>query len=124
MMAIVFGVADEAKAATPIATCPYTIASPGSYVLTKNLTVAGTCITISANAVVLDMQRHTITGNGTGNGITDGGFFQAIVIANGTVQDFETGIVMNNSHPVTLTGMTVQKNLSRMRKKSVLESSL
>jgi hypothetical protein len=113
-MAMLFGIADTAKAATPIATCPYAITSPGSYVLTKNLTVAGTCITISANTVTLDMQSHTITGNGTGNGITDGGgFFQAIVIANGTVQDFETGVVMNSSYPVTLTGMTVQKNLNQ-----------
>jgi hypothetical protein len=62
--------------------------------------------------VTLDLQGHTITGNGTGNGITDGGFSdQAIVIVNGTIQNFGGAISVNFSHPVTITGMTVQKNV-------------
>jgi hypothetical protein len=95
----------------PISGCPYTITAPGNYILTKNLTSAGTCIAIQADNVTVDLQGHTITGNGTGFGITDGGFDDSdLVIANGTVQDFSGAIIVNSSHPVTISGMTIQKN--------------
>src|SRR5258708_7018561 len=94
-----------------ISTCPYIITSSGNYIVTKNLNSAGTCITIQADNVTIDLQGHTITGNGTGNGITDGGRSdQNIVIANGTVQSFGGAIIVNFSHPVTISGLTVQKN--------------
>jgi hypothetical protein len=55
-----------------ISTCPITVSASGVYTVTKNLTATGTCITITAAAnVVIDLHGHTITGNGTGNGITD-----------------------------------------------------
>jgi hypothetical protein len=102
-----------AWAATTISACPYTIATPGDYVLRANLTAAGTCITIAANTVTIDLRRHTITGNGTGFGITDGGaLVQAIVIANGTIQNFDTGIgfVGQVSFPITITEMAIREN--------------
>ena len=96
---------------TPISGCPYTITAPGSYILTKNLTSAGTCIAIQADNVTIDLQGHTITGNRTGFGITDAGAGDRdLVIANGTIQDFRGAIIVNTSHPVTISGMTLQKN--------------
>jgi hypothetical protein len=102
-----------ADAQTAISGCPYTITAPGNYILTNNLTSAGTCIMIQADNVAIDLQKHKLTGNGTGFGITDGRVDQNIVIANGTIEKFGGGIEVNLSYPVTITGMTVQQNLGR-----------
>jgi hypothetical protein len=58
---------------TSIPSLPYTIAAPGTYVLTKNLSYpaqtgfAINILTTLAGPVVLDFQGHTITGGGAGN---------------------------------------------------------
>jgi hypothetical protein len=71
--------APVAWAATPttISACPYTITAPGAYILTKNLTAVGvSCITIAApgiDYVAIDLEGHSITGDGTG-GVGIGGF--------------------------------------------------
>ena len=66
---------------------------------------------IEVSNVTIDLQGYTITGNGTGNAITDGGNNDHdMVIANGTIQHFGLAILANQSHPVTISGMTVQKN--------------
>jgi hypothetical protein len=115
-MALLLGIGTPlgaAWAATTISTCPYTIATSGDYVLAANLKAAGTCITIAANTVTINLHGHKITGNGTGFGITDGGsFVQAIVIANGVIQNFDTGIYFGApfSHPITITEVSVQNN--------------
>ncbi len=64
-----------------ISACPTTISTPGTYTVTKNLKATGTCITVATSAtpsgtlnnvdIVIDLHGHTITGNGTGSGITD-----------------------------------------------------
>ncbi|MCX6777921.1 MAG: right-handed parallel beta-helix repeat-containing protein, partial [Candidatus Micrarchaeota archaeon] len=51
--------------ANPISACPYSMNSPGTYVLTQNLTASGTCITVNSANVVLDCMGHSITGVGT-----------------------------------------------------------
>jgi len=48
---------------------PFVITEPGVYYVVKDLTVNGDGITILANNTVLIGYGHTITGNGTGNGI-------------------------------------------------------
>jgi hypothetical protein len=98
-----------AAAPTPISGCPYTITAPGNYILAKNLTSAGTCIAIQAANVAIDLQGHTITGSGTGLGIT-ATQVDNLVIANGTVQNFSLAILVNLSRSVTISGMTIQKN--------------
>jgi len=48
--------------------CGTTITTPGTYVLTSNLsTTSGTCITITASNVVLDCQGYWISGMGGGS---------------------------------------------------------
>jgi Right handed beta helix region len=98
-----------AAAPTPISVCPYTITAPGNYMLAKNLTSPGSCIAIQAANVAIDLQGHTITGNGTGSGIT-AAQFDNLVIANGTVQNFSLAILVNLSRSVTISRMTIQKN--------------
>jgi hypothetical protein len=57
--------ATAARAETTIASLPYTISSPGLYVLSQNLQSnipSGNAITINASNVVLDFRGHSITG--------------------------------------------------------------
>jgi hypothetical protein len=86
---------------TQISTCPYTIAAPGNYVVAKDLSSAGTCINFvpPISGVSLDLQRHSITGNGTGIGIAclttgDPTLINCanVIIVNGTVSKFANGI--------------------------------
>jgi len=112
--------AAAAPAATPspITSCPYTISAPGSYAVVNNLVSSGTCITILANGVILDLQGHTITGNGTGHGIIDnqrGGDSTApvqtdITIKNGVISHFGTGVATSGTEFATITEIIAQQN--------------
>jgi hypothetical protein len=96
-----------AQAARPISisACPYTITAPGNYVVARNLSATGTCITIapSTNNVTLDLQGDRITGNGTGYGIVclPNNFSDRcdhILIANGTISKFSGGIFLEGNY--------------------------
>jgi parallel beta-helix repeat protein len=92
--ALGLGAAMREAEATPAAIkhCT-TITASGSYVLKKSLTHVGTCIVVAADFVTLDLDGQTLQGNGTGSGISDGGFVQqGTVVRNGTVTNFATGI--------------------------------
>jgi hypothetical protein len=82
---------DQVEPRTPITSVPHTIASSGSYYLTKNLTAAGTAITISVDDVALDLCGFTLTGPGSG---TNYGIYmnarKNIEIRNGTIKSFGT----------------------------------
>jgi parallel beta-helix repeat protein len=110
-----------AAAATPISACPYMITAPGSYVVTQNLTAAQTCISISTNNVAIDLQGHSITGNGLGGPsyASNYGIFtncdvaggcSKIMVANGTIQNFNEGMLLEGNFQ-TISGMTVQQNV-------------
>ena len=87
------GVMVPAASAADITACPFTITVPGTYEVTKNLTSAGTCIKVEVSKVAIDLKGHKITGNGTGSGITDDGFFvEAVAISHGRITDFDDGI--------------------------------
>lgn len=87
----------SALAATDINTC-LTISTPGSYRVTKNLTANGNCIVISTSFVTIELDGHTLTGNGTGFGISASSTtsfnnaHQAIKIRNGIITNFQVGI--------------------------------
>jgi hypothetical protein len=84
---------------TPISSAPFTIAAPGSYYLTTNLTVSGgDAITIAANGVTLDLNGFTIASTaasaaGTGISINN---VRNLAILNGFIQ----GGVTNNGSGV------------------------
>ncbi len=70
-----------------------TINNSGSYILTKNLTAIGNCLVVGADNVTIDLDGWTISGNGTGSGITDGGAGRKnIAIRNGVITNFDVGI--------------------------------
>ena len=110
----------QGAAPTVISACPFEITAPGNYVVAKDLTSVGTCISIGTISVSIDLQGHTLTGNSTGGGIVaQGGAIPPsgthIVISNGTIQKFGEGILANSvagpaNGAMEIVGMTIQKN--------------
>ena len=85
---------DQVEPRTPITSVPITISQSGSYYLTKNLTAAGTAITVDANNVTIDLCGFTLAGpdSGTNYGIYMNGR-KNVEIRNGTIRDFgDSGI--------------------------------
>jgi parallel beta-helix repeat protein len=84
-----------------IAVLPYTISKPGSYIVTRDLTLTTldtSGITITTGSVTLDLNGHRLKGPGktagvTGSGIGIPGYVNNIIIQNGTVCDWRsTGV--------------------------------
>jgi hypothetical protein len=94
---------------TAISACPYTVTAAGNYVVTRDLTASGDCINIISGQVTIDLQGHSITGNGTkGVGILGGA--DHIVVTNGKIQKFYDGIYFVDSFHV-ISQMTVERNV-------------
>jgi parallel beta-helix repeat protein len=75
-----------------ISTCG-TISQSGSYYVTHNLSTTGTCITVTANDVTIDLNGFTLTGDGSidhyGVHINN---VSNVEVRNGTVRSFYNGI--------------------------------
>jgi hypothetical protein len=105
-----------APAQTQISACPYTITAVGNYVVTRDLTTTGTCITFSPPIIgaSLDLQGHSITGNGTGDGIVCLASdvqqigCRNVVVSNGTVSKFGRGVTLVGGYNTVL-NMVVQQ---------------
>jgi hypothetical protein len=81
---------------TKISSVPYTIAAPGFYYLTKDLTYNGTtnAITVNADNVTVDLMGFTLA-NGGAPGGTIGIFMTGranVEVRNGSVQGFYAGV--------------------------------
>ena len=77
----------------------------------RDPTCSGTAITINASKVDLSLGGHTLTGDGTGSGIYV--LRQANVrIHQGTVQNFETGVLMEGTTDCTLDRLNALHNSS------------
>jgi hypothetical protein len=80
---------DQIEPRTPVSSLPFTISTPGSYYMTKNLSVAsGDGITISASNVMLDLNGCTISStaaSATGTAIRISSSFRNITIVNGGI---------------------------------------
>lgn len=87
-----WGVAPTAATAAPpplVLACGSVVTGP--ITLASNLTCNGDAITLLSGT--LDLHHHTITGDGTGAGLTVGADEEATAtIENGTITGFETGI--------------------------------
>ena len=112
LLVVCFGahVTDAAAAPKPIRSCQ-TIDESGSYLLDRNLTATGDCLVLAADNVTVDLNGFTITGDGTGVGITDGGVqHKNITIRDGGITNFETGIDFETSAENTVERMRVVQN--------------
>jgi parallel beta-helix repeat protein len=65
----------------------------GDVTLTRDLSCAGTALTIGDNDVTIDCQGHTLDGNLIGYGIVNGGY-DNVTIKNCVIREFETGIYL------------------------------
>lgn len=94
-------------APTPITTCG-NITAVGSYQLANSLSAAGNCLVLKTGQVTIDLNGFDIGGNGTGAAITDGGAQLArIVVRNGAIAVFQTGINLMHSQIVTVEDVMV-----------------
>src|SRR5258708_21534043 len=109
-LALLLMASSPSRADTAVSACG-PLPTAGNYFLTKNLTSSGTCITIGDEGVSLDMKGHTITGNGTGDGISDGGgHFESMAIANGKIRNFGVGIGLDTSCCVVIRNVDSSMN--------------
>ena len=101
-----------APAAGPqIITACTTITKPGAYVLGQNLTATGDCLQIAADFVTVDFAGFTITGNKTGEGVTDNNAaHHGIVIRNGVIRTFRIGIFLFDTTGSVIEHMRVSDN--------------
>jgi hypothetical protein len=107
------GVTQAAK----ISACPFTITTSGMNKVTANLIAAGTCITVSADDVTIDLDGNTITGPGTSGtyGVFDGspGFSRkGIRVINGTIKNFDMGIRLDSTEQALVEGLRLADNTS------------
>ncbi len=120
---------------TPINSCYVTIDAPGVYILTADLTCPGpdTAITIAAPSgnvsnIVLKLNSHTLTGDGTSTGIDFEGATSTLVLGPGTITGFNLGINMYASTGtvagVTLTLNNIGLNLEDSDTATVVSSKL
>jgi hypothetical protein len=103
--------AADAPAQTVLTACT-TISSPGNYVLGNNITAAGNCFVLAASNVAIDFKGKKVTGNGDGAAITeDGSARNHLVISNGKIRNFFTGIALSQSGHLTIRKMDVSQNV-------------
>lgn len=82
-----------AQAVTNIDSCR-TITQSGSFRVVNNLTANGDCLVIRASHVSIDLQGHTLRGNGAGEGVTAGDQTprNGIEVRNGIITNFVDGV--------------------------------
>jgi hypothetical protein len=104
---------------TPIEVLPYDIAQPGSYYVTGPLFSTNHGIRIFSSDVTVDLMGHTITGSNNTNfhGIhvvaNDVVAFRNIVLRNGGVAEFGTGVYLQNVMGGAVRYLTVSQNAGR-----------
>jgi hypothetical protein len=85
--------ATDAAAQSKITKCQ-SISASGSYVLGTNLTATtGSCLSITADFVTIDLNGFTIDcGGSNGEGVSEGSNFQGTTVRNGTVTHCSRGV--------------------------------
>ena len=87
----------------------------GSYELTQNLMHDGTtpaagCLAVNVFNVTIDLKGFTITGSNQDSGIIGLGGGKGIVIRNGTIRNFTTGIALADDVFCRVESMNVSEN--------------
>lgn len=95
----------------PISNCQ-TIGTSGSYVLTQNLTTTGTCLTISADSVTIDLNGFSIVGHSTsGSGIRVNSTSQVLEVHDGMFQNFPySGAILQTNKGLVFAKNLIQEN--------------
>ena len=97
---------------TPLTSCGV-ISQPGSYLVTRNLTAAGSCLGILADNVTIDLGGFILSGNGASDGIlTDNSPHKDITVRNGTVTGFNRGIDLSQVEGAKVENVRIRDNAS------------
>ena len=77
---------------TPITTCGQVVTT--NALLTQDLTCAGAGVIVGASGVTIDLNGHVLKGDGTAGhyGIDNKGGYADLVVKNGVVRNFDTGV--------------------------------
>ena len=85
---------------TVITSLPFTVSSPGIYVLDSDLTVSGSdAIDVNAPDVVINLNGYSITGSSGGIGVSAGQVAN-VIIENGRISGFTTAAVQLGPYSV------------------------
>lgn len=99
---------------TPISS-QMTISSPGHYYLTRDINVTGAqaAITISASNVSVDLGGFTLDGDDAAGsyGVRVVGAVSDIVVSNGTVRDFQFGLIAEDASRVKIDRVHAASNV-------------
>jgi len=83
----------EASAAPKAINSCRAVTDSGSYILTKNLNAVGNCLVVEADNVTINLDGWIISGDGTGEGITNDGVGRKnIAVRDGVITNFISGI--------------------------------
>lgn len=102
--------AAPAFACTPIVSVPMTIAAPGTYCLSGNLSVANSdAITVQADFVTIDFRGYTISGPGYVQGLdaVSSTLRRNLIIRNGAIRGFENGVIAYTGTNIVVENMTI-----------------
>jgi len=96
----------ETTNCTPITSLPFTIAAPGTYCLTGDLSTqisTGNAITINANSVTLDLNGYKLAGS-AGTGTQANGVYATarkyVSVKNGVIRGFLRGVYLASTNSV------------------------
>jgi hypothetical protein len=97
-----------------ISTCQFLDTPNTVYKLTADLTsCGGPCLVVTGDRITIDMQNHAITGCGGARtaAISDqGAVHDLIVVKNGAVSEFDTGLSLGTSSRVSVIGVEASSN--------------
>ncbi|MBS3166102.1 PQQ-binding-like beta-propeller repeat protein, partial [Candidatus Woesearchaeota archaeon] len=79
-----------------------------SLTLTGNKTATGNCYIIGSNNIIIDGSGFSITSNGSGMGVNNTAGYSNVTIKNLIINNFSTGIYLNNSVNHTIWNNTIQ----------------
>jgi parallel beta-helix repeat protein len=95
---------------TPIAACPYVIATPGTYQLVADLVGCAEGIDVTASRVRLRLNGHTITGVSVGRGIFAAAVSHLHIEGPGVIQLFSEGVRFEQVTISSMRSVTSQNN--------------
>jgi hypothetical protein len=100
----------QASSSVQITTCGQTVTT--NAVLTQDLSCAGQGVNVNASGITIDLQGHTLKGNGSAVGISDGGY-DHVAIKNGVVRNFADGVfATNGADGVTISNVALSANVT------------
>jgi hypothetical protein len=105
------GLLTLSHAAPTLLTACGAITTSGIYVVRQNLTATGDCFVIQADHVELSLAGFTLTGDGSGSGVTDGGTARTnVAVQNGTITGFANGVNMSARAGSSFQGLRLLDN--------------